>query len=321
MKTHEKLELFLDSTRFNIPTREILLLQKEIYKWLDNGVLGAIIYGRPRIGKTRATQYISNSLKSKYGNKLPVFTLNAYEHVPAINQFYTDMLIAVGHPFATNGNSSVKKQRLINTLLTLALETKYKRIILFIDEAFYFREKDYSWLMNIYNELNSKDVKLTVFMVGTAELKMSKIAMIHAKQQQIVGRFMVHEYEFKGISSITDIQVCLSSYDKRLDVDEFTEESLTEFYFPEAYAEGKRLVLSAGIIMEEFTKVMSKNGIDVNADIPMQYFINLINYCLKTFGKYGRGIYFPDETNWLESIIESGYIEAERCEIELSMNF
>lgn len=321
MKKDEKVDLFFNSIKFNIPTKEILHLQQEIYKWLDNGVIGAIIYGRPRIGKTRAIQYISSSLKAKYGKELPVFTLNAYDHIPSQNQFYTDMLTAVGHPFSVTGSSSVKKQRLINTLLTFALETKFKRIILFIDEAFYFREKDYSWLMNIYNELNTKDIKLTVFMVGTKELKMSKVAMIHAKQQQIVGRFMVHEYEFKGISSIVDIQICLSSYDKRLNQSEIGEISLTEFYFPEAYSKGNRLILSAEIIMEELTKIMMENEIDINADIPMQYFINLISYCLRTFGVYGKNIYFPDKNNWREAIIESGYIVAERCEIELSMNF
>lgn len=321
METREKLDLFLKSKKFNIPTKEILNLQQEVLKWLDNNALGAIIYGRPRIGKTRAIQYITKSLRAKYGNSLPIFTINAYDHIPSINQFYTDFLLAINHPVATKGNAAIKKERLINALLSAALDTEFRRIILFIDEAFNYREKDYNWLMHIYNELNTKDVQLTVFMVGTKELKNSKTALIHAKQQQIVGRFMVNEYEFNGISSTADIQICLSSYDKYLEDDQFSNIILTEFYFPEAYKDNIRLISCASTIMEEFTKLMASNDIDINSDIPMQYFINLINYCLKKFGKYGKGVYFPNAENWREAILESGYIAAERCEIELSMSF
>lgn len=88
---------------------------------------------------------------------------------------------------------------------------------------------------------------------------------------------------------------------------------MTEVFFPKAFENGYRLNKQAKLIMEVFTEVMQENEIDLNSDIPMQYFISTINNCLKTYGIFGNNIDFPEKEQWKASIDKSGYADGERC--------
>lgn len=307
----DTLDNYFVSNEFNITTPAIMELQRQVLKWVSDGTPGAVIYGRPRIGKTRAILYIASVLKAKYGRELPIYVLNATEHVPKDKFFYSELLKTVGHTEFDKGTVSMLKERLLNALFTSACNTKYRKIILFIDEAYNFTEKDFKWLMDIYNNLNLKNIRLYVFLVGSEELIARKQALIMAKQHQIVGRFMVEECHFHGIQSSKEISICLFNYDNPLEI---AGESiiLTKEFFPDAYLDGKRFMSCADILMDEYLKIMKEIGIPPASEIPMMYFINTIKYCLNTFGINGKKVYFPTETEWRESIINSGYIAAER---------
>lgn len=308
---YEDLDNYFISNNFNITTPAILSLQDNINKWISNGTPGAIIYGRPRIGKTRAILYIATTLKAKYGAELPIYVHDATEHTAKDKFFYSELLKTVGHPEFDKGTVSVLKERLLNALMLSACGTKSKKIILFIDEAYNFTEKDYKWLMDVHNNLNLKDIHMNVFLVGSEELKATKQAFIMAKQHQIVGRFMIEECHFHGIMSEKDISICLWNYDQKI---KFISSSfvLTEKYFPNGFHDGERLFNSAGILMEEYEAVMKEMNIPITSDIPMMYFINTIKYCLNTYGICGKGIYFSDRDAWRDSILNSGYVKAER---------
>ena len=149
--SQDTLDNYFVSNEFNITTPAIMELQGQVLRWVSDGVPGAIIYGRPRIGKTRAILYIANVLRSKYGRELPIYVLNATEHVPKDKFFYSELLKVVGHPEFDKGTVSMLKERLLNSLFASACNTKYRKIILFIDEAYNFSEKDFKWLMDVYN--------------------------------------------------------------------------------------------------------------------------------------------------------------------------
>lgn len=307
----EELDNYFVSNDFNITTSAILSLQQNINKWISNGTPGAIIYGRPRIGKTRAILHIANTLKVKYGNELPIYVHNATEHIAKDKFFYSELLKTVGHSEFEKGTVSALKERLLNALMLSACGTRSKKIILFIDEAYNFTEKDFKWLMDIYNNLNLKDIHMTVFLVGSEELKARKQALIMAKQHQIVGRFMVEECNFRGIMSSKDIAICLLNYDKPIKYDD-NYIILTEKYFPAAFKDRNNLTSCAEILMDEYKKIMKEMNIPIISDIPMMYFVNTIKYCFNEYGKCGKGIYFPDKDSWRDSIINSGYVAAEK---------
>lgn len=311
MITDDKLDNFFVSNKFNITTSAIVNLKNSILKWISDGIPGAIIYGRPRIGKTRAIIYIASSLKEKYKG-LPIYVLNATEHVAKDKYFYSELLKTVGHSEYEKGTVTVMKNRLINTLLEKTCCTDHRKIILFIDEAYNFSDKDFKWLMDISNNLNLLDIHLTVFLVGTEELLARKQAFILAGQQQIIGRFMVSECHFHGIQTLKDMSICLLNFDQNMNIYDDTQEKLTEYYFPEAFGEGKRLAMSSTLLMDQYIKIMKEVGIPKISEIPMMYFINTIKYCFNYYGVNGKKIYFPDEEIWHDSILNSGYVDAER---------
>lgn len=309
--SRDTLDNYFVSNGFNITTPAIMELQTQILKWISDGTPGSIIYGRPRIGKTRAILYISTVLKAKYGRELPIYVLNATEHIPKDKFFYSELLKVVGHPEFDKGTVSVLKNRLLNALFTCACNTKFRKIILFIDEAYNFTEKDFKWLMDIYNNLNLKDIHLYVFLVGSEELVARKQALIMAKQHQIVGRFMVEECHFHGIQSAKEMVICMTNYDRPLEIGG-NQILLTKEFFPDAYNDGKRIFSCADELMEEYIKIMKEIGIPPASEIPMMYFINTIKYCLNNYGILGEKTYFPTQEMWKESILNSGYVAAER---------
>lgn len=311
MNTIELLDRYFSSNQFNIATAAILDLEEHITKWIFNNTTGAIIYGRPRIGKTRAIIYISTMLKVKYGSELPIFVLNATEHVPKDKFFYSELLKVVGHPEFDRGTVTMLKERLLTSLFACASNTQYRRIILFIDEAYNFSEKDYRWLMDVYNNLNLKDIHLYVFMIGTEELRARKQALIMAKQHQIVGRFMVEECQFHGIQNAKQLAICLYNFDKPLNI-AGRQIVLTKEFFPEAYKDGRFLSSCAEELMDEFLIVMQEIEIPEKSEIPMLYVVNAIKYCLNNYGVAGKKLYFPTREAWRDSIDNSGYAMAER---------
>jgi len=301
----------LSSIDFTIPTVAILDLEAAVDTWIVNGDCGAIIYGRPRVGKTRAIHYISKGLKKKYGKDLPVYVLNMTEHKPSAKYFYSEFLKAISHSEAHKGTASMMKERLINALMLGSQETRYRRVVLFIDEAFLLTEKDFIWLMDIHNNLDMNNIHLTVLMFGTNELKSIKSAYCQARRFQIVDRFMVEEYEYKGITSAKDTLACLHNMDVGL-LSYPGKPILTQTFFPDAFADKKRIAACANVLWDVFLDLGQENNIP-GIDIPMKYFMKTIVYCFKTYGVYGKGIYFPDKTEWADSVSNSGLLESIEC--------
>ena len=235
-----ELERYLGSIQYTIPTKSILDLQCKVEEWISMNDCGAIIYGESRVGKTRAIRYISTHLREKYSLQLPIYTFNATDHVSTQKTFYASLLTAIGHEDPHKGTAVQMRQRLVNRIIVNALDTKYRRAILFIDEAYLLSDKEYMWLIDIYNELNLQDILFTVFLFGTKELKCQKTQYIASGKKQIVLRFMVNEFEFTGITNQKDAAICLSSIDKPIYIQGNNQKFiLSELFFPLAYNDGQ----------------------------------------------------------------------------------
>lgn len=303
-----ELERYLGSIQYTIPTKSILDLQSKVEEWISMNDCGAIIYGESRVGKTRAIRYISSHLKEKYSLQLPTYTFTATDHVPTQKTFYSSLLSAIGHEEAHKGNAVQMRQRLVNRIIVNALDTKYRRAILFIDEAYLLSDKEYLWLIDIYNELNLQDILFTVFLFGTRELKQQKTAYIAAGKKQIVLRFMVNEFEFVGITNQREATICLASVDKPIHIPSCKEDIiLSELFFPLAYNDEIKLTSYAEDIWKAFDQVKIENNIS-SGQVLMKHFMDTVLYCLKKYGIYGKALYHPTIEEWRQSIIESGFV-------------
>lgn len=303
-----ELERYLGSMQYTIPTKSILELQSKVENWVSMNECGAIIYGESRVGKTRAIRYISTHLQEKYSLQLPIYTFTATDHVSTQKTFYASLLAAIGHEDPHKGTAVQMCQRLVNRIIVNALDTKYRRAVLFIDEAYLLSDKEYLWLIDIYNQLNLQDILLTVFLFGTKELKQQKSEYISSGKKQIVHRFMVQEFEFLGITNKKDAAICLASIDKPIRIPSCKNDIiLSELFFPLAYKDGNRLSKYAEDLWEAFELVKREHNIP-SGQILMKYFMDTVIYCLKHYGIYGKDIYQPTIEEWKQSIISSGFV-------------
>lgn len=276
---------FLASNEFIIPTKCIVDLERKLMMWSAIGATGACVWGRPRLGKSFSIQYIAKKFKEKYGEDFPVIIWNVTDHPDTERSFYASILLAMGLKVPKSFSSIFLKERLINEIKLMATGTRLRRVVFFIDEAWKLHLTDFSWLMDLYNNVALENIHFTCFLFGTRELKDLKRELQCNGKEQIVQRFMIKEEEFFGLTSEQEIARCLYELDNTKASDEYgikSNENLIDFFFP--HADGKAFIDLAKDYWNAFEQVRSRYGI-VPKDIPMKYFIDSFNILLLTYGK------------------------------------
>ncbi|MGG3871114.1 ATP-binding protein [Brevibacillus laterosporus] len=323
---HDTIEDILDQTRpyipsgshpveeqaYIIPSNEILRMYQTVCRWIKYRSPGGIIYGRPRLGKTRAIEYLIRILPGEFGENLPVYHIRTlHQKMPNENSFYETLLEDIGHSVPFTGKANIKRSRLCKFLIEKGDLSRQKRIVLFVDEAQCLHEIQYGWLMDVYNQLDQNRIAMTVILVGQLELIHRRSLFIETNRHQIVGRFMVHEYLFSGVKNKEDLRICLHCFDETTEFPERSNWSYTRYFFPEAFALGRRLVDFTDELYELFKSLRQQSKIKGPLEIPMQYLITTIEYVLLEFGANGQNVKWMTKSIWEEAIYASGYLLAE----------
>ena len=90
--------------------------------------------------------------------------------------------------------------------------------------------------MDLYNNLNGKDIQLAAFLFGTRELKDLKTEFKRRGNDQIVGRFMINEVQFWGIQDLSEMHFCLIFLDKIYMRDSLNTEVSDSLFVSEHYS-------------------------------------------------------------------------------------
>ena len=297
-----------------IATKSIFDLYEKMDNWVLTGDCGAMIYGRTRVGKTSAINYISYKLRKQYGEDFPVLIWTLTDHVPTDKTFYATIINAmdIGEIKTRTETALNLKERVINYMRIRASATPLKRIVFMIDEAWKLAAKEFDWLMDLYNTLqNQYDVQMSVFLFGTKELLALRECLISDKQNQIVERFMLNSHRFYGIRSEMELGMCLMELD-RAEVSNISKnkngKKISEFYFPEAYNDGVAVFYTLTIDYWEAFQIVKKYYNIREEDIPMMYFMGSFLKILARFGKCGeKAAYFIGKEEIITCIKETGY--------------
>ncbi|MBK5261038.1 MAG: ATP-binding protein [Peptostreptococcaceae bacterium] len=291
---------------YNIFTAEIENALKITKKIISNRIPGIIICGEPRVGKTRAIQLIRKDLFNTFGDALPVFTHLMTEHEHTSNVFYRELLLDLGCGNHNKGTGVEKKEKVIGFLVEKGLSARLKKVILIIDEANCLIKKEYYWLMDIYNRLKDVGINMTVILVGTPNLIGKRADFMENKEMQIIGRFMVKVYNFKGIRNIKDLQRCLSWYDigAACEYPIGSGWSFTRYFFPEAFEKGKRISSETKILSD-----LLNNSFSIN-EIPMMYLCLIIDCLFKRCGSDGLEKEWVTVDDWKTAIDDSCIFDA-----------
>lgn len=303
----------IETGQYLIPTNPVLKMYKEVSRWITYRIPGGIIFGRPRLGKTRAIEFLMRTLPEQFGPDLPVFHIRSL-HSKMANEgtFFECLLKDVGHGLPFTGKPNVKRDRLCKFLIEKGSVSRQKRIVLFIDEAQCLHDLQYGWLMDIYNELDRERICMTAVLVGQEQLLHQLTAYMRSHQDQIIGRFMVQEHRFTGIQTADDLTVCLKCFDEISDYPVGSGWSFTRYFFPEAYACGDRLEQFSQNIFELFESFHREAKLPGKIEIPMQYLMMTLEFAMREYGVGGlEQTRWMNKALWKESIRLTGYINAE----------
>lgn len=295
--------------KYVLATTPINEFLSKLDNWIEFRMLGATVYGNPRLGKTHAITYAKNYVKEEYPS-LPVFTHLCKTHkTPSGDAFYTELLQSVGHKYQ-KGKIPEKRDRIIKFLMASASAKGANRILLFMDDAQLLTELHYKWLMDIQNELAKENIILTTILVGQEELIHYRATLSDANQGQIVGRFMTTQHRFRGLETITDIKECLKRYDEDTEYPRNSGYSFTQYFFPEAYTSHRfRLQNSAKNLVTAVQKLHSQRGMRKKFELPMQFMTSATEYCLKRFGVDGMNVDELTVKHWMEALVNVGYLD------------
>jgi hypothetical protein len=307
----------IESHRYQIFTPAIYLFAKTVREWIESGAPGGMIYGKPRHGKTTGITCVATLLAEELGGTLPILTVCCRDHQhPSEGAFFEDVLKDLGHALYNSGKTSAKRHRLTEYLTEVVEKTAQDRLVLFFDEAQKLHEQHYKWLIDLHNELERRAVALIVLLVGQEELLHQFSAFQMAKKNQIIGRFMVRQLRFSGITNIADMRKCLVNYDTGSEYPPQSGYSFTRYYFPAAFESKLRLEDYAPMLWEAFREVREERQLPLTREIPMQYFCRTVDHILTRFGTLEELSADLSLAQWKEAIGRSGYTDAEHYIIE-----
>lgn len=294
----------IESGNFLIPTPQIQELSQTIQWWLENRITGAVIYGKPRIGKTSAMMLIGETLLKGVYN-IPYFYMSAVqESKPSESSFYSNLLQAVNHPKPNNRNKAQKRIQLLDYFLVIARDSQQDRLVLMIDEAQNLTEYHYDWLISLYNELYFRDVQLITFLVGQEQLNLQKQTFLEMGMAQIVGRFMVDSQEFYGIRSKHEIKEVLKAFDSKIEFPEGSGVSYTNYFFKS----GLHLSDYSDSLYMALKNINLEHSINPHSEIPLYSFIPIVREALLQCGDFGQQLTAIEVTDWEDIIKSTMYI-------------
>lgn len=262
-------------------TKEISDLKDQAQGWLDRGNCGALIFGEPRIGKTSGMYYIMNEIRKKYGEKMPLFYWSYDSHSSKGPSYDREVCMSIMRAMnlpSPNNRATIQdlKRLIINTMRDAGKETKYRNVILIVDEAQQLNDRDYVFLIDLYNTLHVDDISLITLLVGQPELKEIRNAFRNNRKDQIVGRFMNVDFRFTGIKNVQALACVLRELELKHDYGgELNDVHISEDFFPESIKKGRTIVDMAYDFWTAFEEVGREHGA-VYTDVPMQYIMQAL---------------------------------------------
>ena len=246
---------------YRVPTPSIATFIKLVDDSLFLYISGALIHGRPRMGKSYAIDFVRRDLAKRYP-KMSVYKLRcARSQTPSENSFFAALLQSVKHPAQSGASKSALRGRLLHKIRQVAEQQGDERILLFADEAQHLREIEYEWLRDLHDELELNGLRLFTFLVGQPQLLAQKSALQAQDKEHIVARFMVEEFAFRGISSVQACEAVMAAYDHG-EYPECSGWSYSRFWLPRAYMAGLRMRESAARLWDAFEEAHVRAGLD-----------------------------------------------------------
>lgn len=224
---------------------------------------GCCFHAYPRFGKSSAIEVLTKQLEQSFPD-MPIFSISADGH-PRFSEvvFIGELLEGCTNLMSAVGKFELRRMRLLQFLWSQAKARGSDRIMLFVDEAQNWHEPELTMLRDVANHLAlHHGIQLIAVLFGAPELVAQRASLIHSGRIDLIGRFMIQQYEFRGIVSLEDLMVIMGYYDAA-DISEYPEgsrKSYSEFLLGQAYRSGWRLESEAPRLWDQFKLAAQASG-------------------------------------------------------------
>jgi hypothetical protein len=301
-----------------VSTQRIVLLTPAINgllitlnEWIEGHLPGALVYGVPRVGKTKAIKYLLKEIM-QHPEAPPYVSLTMRKIEPSTPRaFWSNILSQLPYP-TDNGKGTTADywQRVLLKLTEISLIDDKKSLVLFINDAQKLDEYQYELLHDLHNALDDQDIYTLFVLVGQTQLLEKRDIFKTDNRSEIVGRFMSVDYCMHGIASVDELSFVLEGYDELSAYPKGSKCSYARYFFPEIYQAGWRLAHEAQILWQAFDMIHKEFRIVGTLEVPLQYIFHTINNGLcsnscKDFSFAGFSLAL-----WKQSILKTGFASA-----------
>ncbi len=249
--------------------------------WINSNVVGALVPGLQRIGKSFAVEYFLANYRKWLGNSVGVVSAEVLYHKAGISEgaFWGDLLSSIKRP-TTKRRPEERRALFVGRLIEVGSRSEKKKVVVFLDEAQLLDDSLFKLLIGVHNEMwRIYKIKCLWILVGQPELETVVSTFIAEGKRQIVGRFMTDTYMFLPLTGITDFEAAVECYDLHLH-HPIGGPSFTAHFAPIPWAAGYRLASDADVIYGRIAQARTDNGLPEGQGMTMQGFTTLMNHIL-----------------------------------------
>jgi hypothetical protein len=198
---------------FQVKTSQTSACFAAIFMWFQWGVGGGFVLGPPRHGKTAAIRWSLKALSVALGVPIPVFEIPVRSHVvEREGDFFSYLLKSLKHRDWKTGTVGARRDRLIDFLTIKARACQLKTVVLYFDEAQFFKDRHWEWLLNMSNEAAVRNIRIFFLFSGPPELSDARESYVDKGQSQLVARFMSVVFDLTGLTTQEELQECLEKF-------------------------------------------------------------------------------------------------------------
>lgn len=280
----------LSGRGFQIRTGPAQALYEVVLRWILCGMLGGMVYGQSRLGKTSAIRWVCKHLSEMFGFirfiEVPIRTQKFYSETG----FFEYLLQCCGLKETASGHRTTQRRNTLHQyILAQAERSPLRMVIIVFDEAQDIAHLNLKWIQNIANELDAHGVRLFVLLVGQPELNELKMRSISVGAEHFVGRYMVCSHPFEGIKSELHLAEVFAAYDATVFPPKGSRNPgalrVKDHFLSHEMAQRIDLQELASSFWPAFENIWKIQRPSAQMEIPMHYVTSSLMFCLEGISK------------------------------------
>lgn len=268
----------IEAGRYVLPTNPLEEFVNVLTSWVRSDLVGALVPGLQRVGKTSAIEYYSDNYRRWLGDDVRILCTEIIPHKQfGEGVFFGDLLRSMGFP-PNKSRPEDRRALLIGRIVEAGARSRLKKVVLFVDEAQHLDDFLFKLLISVHNEVGRLyRIKILWVLVGQPELATFAATYAYEGKRQIVGRFMTDTFVFRPLAWRTDFDDALSLYDKEMRYPE-DGPTYTQHFAPRLVAGGWSLASQADLLAARIEHARAERGLPIGSPMTMQGFTILMNY-------------------------------------------